>query len=307
MKEKSKFKTILDKVSSSKLAMECLLLFATFCWGMTYLWSDDIANVDMPISGYNSIRYGLCILMVLPFFGRELKTATKQNLIEGGIMGALYYAIAYLQIIAIVHTTPSCMAFLFAAYVVIVPFATRVFFKTKLQNKMYLSVALCLAGIYLLNMTPGESIELNLGNGLSILGAFMLCFQILFLSHMMQHTSVGLANLIPWMTVFVLATVHALLTGGFDFEWAALLDGIKPILLMAIFGTVLSTIAQAYAQKFIEPSKAAIIYSFESVFACIMSISFGYEPLTKSVIIGGMLLVFAIFNAEVDWTKKLRH
>lgn len=306
MSLKDRLMKIEKRAHGSKLLMELILLFATFCWGMTYLWCDDISNVNMPISGYNSIRYGICILMVLPFLGKQLKTATKRNFIEGGIMGALYYAIAYLQIVAVAHTTPSCMAFLFASYVVIVPFATRVFFKTKVQKKIYVSVGLALVGIYLLNMAPGETLSINLGNGLSILGAFMLCFQILFLSHMMQHTSVGLANLIPWMVTCLLATVHALLTNGYDFDMAAFLLAIKPILLMVIFGTVLSTLAQAYAQKYIDPSRAAIIYSFESVFACIMSITFGYEPLTKTVILGGAVVLLALLNVEVDWKKWLK-
>ena len=304
MNIKDRLETIKEKVSSSKLAMELLLLFATFCWGMTYLWCDDISNVNMPISGYNSIRYAICVLMVLPFFARELKTVTGKIMLECSAMGLVYYGIAYLQIVAVKYTTPSCMAFLFAAYVVVVPFAARIFFKQKVRKKIYFSVGLCLVGIYLLNMTPGETIELNLGNGLSILGAFMLCFQILFLSHMVQHTSVGIANMVPWMVTCVIATVHALFTGGYDFDMVAFLGALKPILMMVIFGTVLSTLAQAYAQRFIEPSKAAIIYSFESVFACIMSITLGYEPLTKSIIFGGMILVLAIMNVEVDWTKK---
>lgn len=306
MSFKSKLKELDNKAHSSKLLMELLLLFATFCWGMTYLWCDDISKVNMPISGYNSIRYAICVLMVLPFFLREIKTITKQNLIEGGIMGALYYAIAYLQIIAVAHTTPSCMAFLFASYVVIVPFATRVFFKTKVEKKIYVSVGLALIGIYLLNMKPGETLSLNLGNGLSILGAFMLCFQILFLSYMMQHTSVMKANMLPWITTCVLATVHALLTNGYDFDMDAFVLALKPILGMVIFGTVLSTLAQAYAQKYLDPSRAAIIYSFESVFACVMSITLGYEPLTKTIIVGGAVVMLALLNVEVDWKKWLK-
>lgn len=304
MSVKERVNTIKHKIEGSKIAMEIMLIFATFCWGMTYLWADDISNVNMPISGYNSIRYAISVLMVLPFFAHELKTVTKRNLVEGSIMGIIYCAIAYLQIVAVAHTTPSCMAFLFASYVIIVPFASRIFFKEKMKKKIFFSVGLCLIGIYLLNMSPGETLELNLGNGLSILGAFMLCFQILFLSHMVEHTSVGLVNMIPWMVTCVISTVHALLTGGYVFDMQALLEGAMPILMMVIFGTVLSTLAQAYAQKFIEPSRAAIIYSLESVFACIMSITFGYEPLTKSVIIGGAVLVIAILNVEVDWKIK---
>ncbi|MCQ2551087.1 MAG: DMT family transporter [Clostridia bacterium] len=291
-------------MKKSKHFMEFLLLIATFCWGMTYLWCDDIAQVNMPISGYNAIRYGLTILIAFPFLGKSLKSVDRISLIECVAMGTLYYAISYLQVVAIKYTTPSCMAFLFAAYVVIVPFATRIFFKTKINKKIYISVVFALAGIYLLNMTPGETLTINLGNGLSVLGAFMLCAQILFLSHMVSHMSVGVANMVPWITVLVESSIHALLTGGFNIDVPMLLAMAKPVLLMVIFGTLVSSVVQAYAQKYVEPSKAAIIYSMESVFACAMSIGLGYEPMTKMVLIGGALVLVAILNVEIDWEKK---
>ena len=112
----------------------------------------------------------------------------------------------------------------------------------------------------------------------------------------------------PFFFAAVLAAIAALLRGGFSMEGVDQKTLYTTVILLAIFPTVASGLAQTYAQKVIEPTRAAIIYTMESVFACLLSILLGYEPLTGHLLVGGGLIVTAILLTELPiGTKKRRN
>ena len=82
----------------------------------------------------------------------------------------------------------------------------------------------------------------------------------------------------------------------------------RPLFFFSLFGFMLATIAAGYmqtvGQKHVEPSRCAIIFSLESVFACLSSVVMGYEPLTPNLAIGGLIVVCSIMISEYQGKKK---
>ena len=76
------------------------------------------------------------------------------------------------------------------------------------------------------------------------------------------------------------------------------------VVLLVLFPTIGSGLAQSYAQKYIEPTRAAVIYTTESVFACGLSVLLGYDALSVHLLLGGALIVGAILVNEVKLPSR---
>ena len=96
----------------------------------------------------------------------------------------------------------------------------------------------------------------------------------------------------------------ALITGSMFTTTAAQVGGsAMAIVLAAVFPTVLANLVQVYAQPHVDANKAAVIYTLEAVFATVISILMGMEPLRTSVIVGGGLIACAVLLTQVGGSQ----
>ena len=65
--------------------METLLLMATLFWGASFVWCEDIANTGIDTNAYVSIRYALAVLVMLPFFWKDVRPSNDAADVLGNI------------------------------------------------------------------------------------------------------------------------------------------------------------------------------------------------------------------------------
>lgn len=286
------------------LFMEGLLLLATMFWGASFVWCADIAACGVDTNAYVAIRYALAVLLMLPFFWKDIRRATRQDWLHGLILGVLYYLCQATQVWGLQYTTPANGSFITAAYVVLVPITSWIILKQKAEKSVFLALPLCLAGLYVLNMAPGEGVQLNVGNLITLGCAVCWSFQVTYLSYAGRTTKTTLLTILPLMFASLIAGGAAACTGGFSMAGVELKTFLTTVLLLALFPTIGSGLCQGYAQKFVPPTKAAVIYTFETVFACGMSVLLGYDQPSLRLFVGGGLIVSAIFITQVKWPKR---
>lgn len=279
------------------------MLFATISWGMAFIWIKQITETGMDTNAFVAIRYGIAALLMTPFCIKELRRITRRELMYGGIIGGLMYVAILFQTYGLMYTTPANSGFITTAYVVFVPFTTWIIMKKKPSLGVMASIALCLGGIYVLTM-GGESLEANLGNLMTLGCALCWSVQVAILSKAARECGIKVLTIVPIYLMLIFSAVAALVGGGFDFGGVDVRAAMTPIVLCALFPTLLAGVAQAYAQRFIDPSKAAIIYTLESVFACIASIMLGMEKMTPNLAAGGAMVIGAIVLNEFFARKK---
>ena len=68
---------------------------------------------------------------------------------------------------------------------------------------------------------------------------------------------------------------------------------------VALLSTALATLLQNLAQRHVEPSKAALLFSLESVFAVAFSVLLYGERLTPRLVAGFALIFFAVLVSEL--------
>lgn len=284
--------------------METLLLMATLFWGASFVWCEDIANTGINTNAYVSIRYAIAVLVMLPFFWKDIRRATKQDWLHCAILGVLYYLCQATQVWGLLYTTPANGSFITAAYVVLVPITSWLIMKQKAEKTVFLALPLCVAGLYVLNLAPGEGLQMNLGNLITLGCAVCWSFQVTYLSFAGRTTKTTLLTVLPLMFSSAISGTIALFTGGFNMEGVAVGKFFGTVILLVLFPTIGSGLCQSYAQKFVPPTKAAVIYTIESVFACTLSVVLGYDEPSVRLFLGGALIVSAILVTEVKLPGK---
>ena len=286
--------------------METLLLMATLFWGASFVWCEDIANTGIDTNAYVSIRYALAVLVMLPFFWKDVRKATRQDWLHGLILGVLYYLCQATQVWGLLYTTPANGSFITAAYVVLVPITSWIILKQKAEKTVFLALPLCVAGLYVLNMAPGEGLQFNLGNLITLGCAVCWSFQVTCITWCGRTTKTTLLTILPLMFASAISGAVALFSGGFTMEGVAVGKFFSTVILLVLFPTIGSGLCQSYAQKFVPPTKAAVIYTIESVFACTLSVVLGYDQPSVRLFLGGALIVSAILFTEVKLPGRKR-
>ena len=80
--------------------------------------------------------------------------------------------------------------------------------------------------------------------------------------------------------------------------------GIEGVLYAALLSSALASVIQIAAQKHVSSSKAGIIMGMEALFATLFAVLLHYEALTLNLIIGGLIMLLAIFITEFNFNKK---
>ena len=284
---------------------QTMLLVTTLAWSMSFIWSKRVTNTGMSGEVYLFIRYTLASVMLLPFAARDLKNMDRRQLRAGVILGLTFFGGMIFQTAGIALTTPSNNSFITTAYVVMAPFTTWLMTKEKPGRSIYFAALLCLFGIYVLNMKPGEALSLNLGNVLTLIGAVGWALQLSYTSIAGKYVKPVPLSFVTFVVTGLGGLCMSLVTGSlFETTAAQLAGSAEPILMAAIFPTIVGNLVQVYAQPKVNANRAAIIYSMEAVFATIISILLGMEKWTASVTIGGGIIFLAVILAQFGGKSK---
>ncbi len=284
---------------------EALLLITTVTWSMSFVWTKIITNTGMASEMYLFLRYTLAAVLLLPFGLKKLLASTKKQIGRGIVMGLIILVGMMFQVGGIALTTPSNASFITTAYVVIAPFTTWLLMKQKPDRITYAAVLLCLVGIYILNIRPGEALTLNLGNALTLVGAVCWAFQLSYTSMVGATLDPIVLSLLSFATTGLGGLGCCLVSGALRATTAAQLRGAgTAILLTALLPTIVAGVVQVYAQPHVNANKAAVMYTMEAVFATLISIAIGLEGWSLSVLIGGGIIIFAVLLMQLGGNKR---
>ena len=275
-----------------------VLVLATFFWGMSFVWSKQVTDLGMGPNAFLACRYLLASAILYPFFRKKIKQSSRRDLLLAAAIGLLLYAAMIAQLVALRYTTVANSAFITAAYVALVPFVAWAMFRQRPAARSLIAVVLCVAGLYVLNMS-GQKLVFNLGNAITVICALCWSVQVPLMSYAGKTASTETLTMVPLALAGALAAVVGGVRQEFVFTGESLRVLLWPVLLSTLLPTIFSGTAQAYVQKHISPTRAAIIYTMESVFACLMSVALGMERMTAQLLLGGGLILGGVLLSEL--------
>jgi drug/metabolite transporter (DMT)-like permease len=278
------------------------LIFVTIIWGFAFVVVKNSLDYVLPLY-MMAFRFTIASVVLALLFLPKFKHLDKSTFFHGMILGIFLFAAYAFQTVGLQFTTAGKNAFLTTTYVMMVPFLNWFFHKSKPSWNCVLAAIIALIGIGLLSLQGDFS--MNRGDVLTIICGFFFAVHIIFISRYTQTQDPVLLTILQLAFSALFSWIFAPFTdGSFPLQETLRTDVIVSMLYLGLFSTLLCFLLQNVCQKYLRASTTSLLLSFESVFGVIFSIIFLKEILTAKMIVGCVLIFFALVLSEIDWKQK---
>lgn len=280
----------------------CMLFLTAFIWGTAFVAQSVGMDYLGPFgfNGFRSLIGGVALLPCIYILEKiNKRTAGEEGstktLIAGGLCcGLALFAASSMQQIGIQYTTAGKAGFVTAFYIVLVP-VLGMFLGKKTGWKVWLAVAMALAGLYFLCIT--ESFSVGRGDIYVFIGSLLFAVHILIIDYFAPRTDgvkmsciqffvAGILSMFP-MAAFETTTVEGALR-----SWG-------PLLYAGVLSCGVAYTLQIIGQKNMNPTVASLILSLESCISVLAGWVILGERLSVREGLGCVLMFAAIILAQL--------
>ncbi|MEN9698800.1 MAG: hypothetical protein RL448_755 [Actinomycetota bacterium] len=264
------------------------LIFVAAAWGFSFvIMKGPIARQD--VNSFLATRFLLAVILMAAVRPSVLK---KFNwpLVKAGTLAGFFLGTGYIfQTFGLKHSGAAVTGFITGLYVVSTPLIAAIFLRHKIKSITWLCVGLAAIGLGILSLN-GWSI--GFGEGLVTISAIVFGAHFVVLSQVSKNYETYPLTMVQLATVsllsFLISFKDGYQTPPDNGVWGA-------IIFTAIFASALGFIFQTWAQSHMSPTKAAVILTLETPFAALFAVWLGGEQLTLRTIIGGGLMLLAMY------------
>ena len=292
-------------------AKNLFILFLTaLIWGTAFV-AQSVGMDHIGPFAFNAARSfvgGVALIPVIFFFDRfktaEKKAeeaANKKVLLLGGVCCGLALGVAScLQQVGIKYTTVGKAGFITAMYIVIVPIL-GLFLGKKVGVKLWISVVIAIAGLYLLCMSG--SLTLQKGNLLVILCAFAFSVHIMVIDHFSPLTDGVKMSCIQFFVAGLVSLIPMFIAEGAPAA-GDLLRSWMPVLYCGVLSSGVAYTLQIIGQRGVNPTIASLVLSLESVISVLAGWAILHQTMSGREILGCVLMFAAIILAQLPDRKE---
>lgn len=282
------------------------LLIVAMMWGCTFLIVQHAVRVLPPLA-FNGIRFlGAAVLLalIITFFYRsQWRDISGKMLLHSCLLGLFLFLGYAFQTVGLLYTTTSNAGFITGLSVVFVPFLALLLLKSPISRYTWISALLAAAGLYLLAFN-GTALTLNKGDFLIFLCAVAFALHVAYTGVFAPRYSALPLAAMQMAVVGLLSLLSSLL-----FEDVGPLTQVadrllKPEVIWALLVSIGPTSAFAFwiqtvCQKYTNPSRVAVIFAMEPVFAALTGVTFGGEVLGAAAGLGCICIFAGMILAEL--------
>lgn len=295
-------------MSNRTLFADSSLLLVALVWGATFVIVQNAIDLLPPIT-FNGVRFLIAALLLggwLILFERKQLVHFDRRLLFSGVIIGLWLFIGYAtQTVGLLYTSSSKAGFITGLSVVLVPLFSFFLLKLRPTRNAIIGVLIATVGLYLLTMTDISA--LNQGDALIFVCAIAFALQIVYTGKYSSKFPTLLLTVIQISTVAVLSILYSFFFEDWSlaFNSAIILNQsvLVALIITSVFATALAFFAQTNFQKFTTPTRVALIFAMEPVFAAITGYIWADDRLSLSAIIGCLLILAGMIFAEVPTAK----
>lgn len=284
------------------------LLLVALVWGTTFVIVQNAIDLLPPIA-FNGIRFLIAALLLggwLLLFERKQLTFVNRKLIFSGLIIGVWLFIGYAtQTVGLLYTSSSKAGFITGLSVVLVPLFSFLILKLRPTKNAIIGVLVATVGLYLLTMTDVS--PLNKGDALIFVCALGFAMQIIFTGKYSSKFPSLLLTVVQIGTVAILSIIYSFFFEDWQlaFDPSILLNNsvLIALFITSVFATALAFFAQTNFQKFTTPTRVALIFAMEPVFAAATGFIWAQDRLSASAVIGCLLILAGMIFSEVPTAK----
>jgi drug/metabolite transporter (DMT)-like permease len=269
-----------------------LLVLLTAVWGSTFFLIRDLVTSVPPVD-FLAIRFTIAAVFMVVVFRRPLLALGRPQWLAGLGLGALYGLAQTLQTVGLAHTDASVSGFITGTYVVLTPLLSALLLRERIPRSTWYAVLLATLGLAVLSL---QGVSIGIGEALTLACAVVYALHIIGLGRLSTPSHATGMAAVQMLVIAVLCVVVAVPDG---ITWPRGAGQWASVVYMAVAAGALALWAQTWAQAHMNATRAAIVMTLEPVFAALFAVLFGGEPLTLRMLLGGLLVLAAMYLVEL--------
>lgn len=273
------------------------LVFVCMVWGTTFVLVKE-ALADVSTLLFLAMRFTLAAAaLAIVFLGPMRRAGNRAHAVRGGVVaGALLFSGYVLQTFGLKLTTASKTAFITALYIPLVPVFSALVHRKAPQAAESAGVLMAAVGMAL--MTAHRNLlEVSAGDLLVTGCAVAFALHIVTLGHFARAADTGTLAVTQIATCAVLAAVLFWWVEPIHVRWSARVW--VALAVTSLLATALAFSLQTWAQRFSTPTRTALVFALEPIFAWVTSWLVAGETLTGRTLGGAGLILAGIVLAEL--------
>lgn len=244
-----------------RYAVVAALVAVAAVWGGTFVVVKDAVST-YPLYAFLSLRFVIAVVAFALVMPASVRLLSRRTLGVGVLAGAFLTAGYVFQTWGLQDTSASKAAFITGMFVVITPALQSLVLRKPPRRRTMAGVALAVAGLWLLS--GGGDGGWNVGDTRVLLCAVAYSAHMIVLGSSGHHHDVRPFTLVQLATVAVACGAVSLATEpiglpGETSVWVALI-------VTGVFASAVAFAVQTYAQRFLSPTKTALILITEPAF-----------------------------------------
>lgn len=290
-------------MEKGNLKSNLILLLAAAIWGFAFVAQRKGAEFLGPYT-FNTLRFTIGTISLFPLYLLTRNSKSNEHFewrkaIKSGVyLGLVLFIASTFQQIGMSFTPASKAGFITSLYVILVPIF-GLFIGRRVTKTLWTGALVTLVGLYLLSVRDGFSLEF--GDSLLIGSAIFFALHMLMIGTYAPKHNVILLSIFQFGVTAILSLFVALFKEEVEME--SIKQAAVPIVYAGVFSVGIAFTLQAYAQKKAHPAHAAIIFSFESVFALFGGWLILNEMIDFRAGVGSLFMLAGIIISQIDFKK----
>lgn len=282
---------------------EFMLATVTIFWGATFPIVKDAIN-EMPVMAFLWVRFAMAAILLALITGRKgFATLDRRGWWLGILLGTVLFLAYLFQTFGLERTSSANAGFLTGLGVVWVPLMAGLLLKKPVATGSKIGVVLALSGLFMLTWhTPWT---ISFGDLLVMICSVFVALHIIGLDLFTKGYDGRALAFVQIATMAVLGCFGSLAYEPVSWpqNWTGSL--VFALVITSVFATAYAFWAMTTFQNRTTPTRAALIYTLEPVFAAIFSVWLAGDRLTTIGWIGGGVIIVGMIVAE-SWPLLIR-
>jgi len=283
---------------TARAAAVLVLSLSTAIWGASFVFAKELVDRYDPLSVL-ALRYSIGTVALWTGRPRAVARLTRSDRRRAAVIGLLLGTAQVPHYFGVRESSASTAAFLIGSYVVVTPIVDRLLYGVRTTRTAAAGAALALCG--LAAFAAGGTVS-ALGLALCLFAAVLYAVQISALgawvppANLWGFTTVTMAAITG--VVAVPAVVRGVEVPSSPPDWLG-------VLYLALVAGVAAVAMQAWAQRRLPATQAAVILVMEPVWATALAVAFTAETPSVQLLIGGAVLLVANLVVAVGSRRRV--
>ncbi|MCG8619151.1 MAG: DMT family transporter [Desulfobacterales bacterium] len=284
------------KTDKRQIHAELILISVTVFWGATFPIVKDAIS-EIPVLAFLWIRFAIAAVMLAGLAGKKgFATLDSRGWCVGIILGTLLAFSYIFQTFGLERTSAANAGFLTGLGVIWVPLLAGPLLKKRAAFGSKIGAGLALLGLFLLTWhTPWT---INFGDFLVVVCSIFIALHILGLDGLTKGYDGRALTFVQITTAASIYLIGSLIFEPISWPQVWTMSLVNAFIITSLFATVYAFWAMTTFQNRTTPTRAALIYTLEPLFAAIFSIWLAGDRLTATGWIGGGFIVIGMIFAE---------